>query len=82
MASRALSAAGPVIVLPPILAFMLGVPAAPRSVVEAVIERMIDALDTIDGDENLEDNGDLEAIDEREPENWGGDISCALWKAP
>ena len=67
MASRVTPpAAGPTIVLPPVLAFALGVPAAPRSSVEAVIERMIDALDTLDGDENLEDGCDREGIDECE----------------
>ena len=51
----------PVITLPPPLAFALGVPAAPRSAVEAVIERMIDALDTIDGDPDFQqDDGDSE----------------------
>jgi hypothetical protein len=47
--------------LPPILGFALGVPAAPRSAGEAVIERMIDALDTIDGDPDFQqDDGDSE----------------------
>jgi hypothetical protein len=43
-----------VIALPPVLAFTLGVPAAPRSAVEAVIQKMIDALDQIDGDADFE----------------------------
>jgi len=55
MATRAIE---PVIVLPPPIAFALGVPMAPRSAVEAVIETMIAALDTIDGDDDIEPNGD------------------------
>ncbi|PSJ42135.1 hypothetical protein [Allosphingosinicella deserti] len=41
--------------LPPTLAFMLGVPHAPRKIVERVIQRAIDELDTLDGDPDLEE---------------------------
>lgn len=47
-----------VIPLPPVLALALGARAAPRSAVEAIIERMIEALDRVDGDPDLELNGD------------------------
>lgn len=55
MASKA--SAQPV-TLPPILAFIMGVPVAPRSAVERTIERAIEALDAIDGDPDLEPDGD------------------------
>jgi hypothetical protein len=42
------------IALPPILAFVMGVPVAPREAVERKIERAIEALDEIDGDLDLE----------------------------
>lgn len=58
-------ASAPPIVLPPILAFMLGVPVAPRSSVEAVIERMIDALDALDGDPAVEPLPDWRGVDPR-----------------
>lgn len=61
--------AEPVVALPPALAFALGVPAAPRSAVEAVIERMIAALDDLDGCEDDEDGADAEQTgDESEPD--------------
>ncbi len=44
-----------VVSLPPVLAFALGVPVAPRSAVEAVIEKMIAALNEIDGDPEAKD---------------------------
>lgn len=46
------------ILLPPILAFLMGVPVAPRSAVERTIQAAIDALDLLDGDPDLETNGD------------------------
>ena len=42
--------------LPPILAFIVGVEMAPRSVVENVIQKAIEALDELDGDPDLEDD--------------------------
>lgn len=48
------------VALPPILAFIMGVPVAPREAVERTIERAIEALDLIDGDPDLEDATDLE----------------------
>lgn len=59
MATRAHRApAEPAIPLPPVLAFAIGAPAAPRSAVEAMIERLVEALDTLDGDPDVELNGD------------------------
>ena len=48
----------PAMVLPPVLRFALGVPAAPRSAVEAIIERMIEALDMVDEADGHELDGD------------------------
>lgn len=59
MASRAYSPPiEPVVQLPPVLAFAIGARFAPRSTVENLIERMVDALDEIDGDPDEEANGD------------------------
>lgn len=58
----------PVVSLPPVLAFALGVPAAPRSAVEAVIEAMLTALDQIDGDPDVEDDTEDCGHDEGEPD--------------
>jgi hypothetical protein len=44
--------------LPPVLAFLMGVPVAPRDAIERVIQAAIDALDTMDGDPDLEADGD------------------------
>jgi hypothetical protein len=44
------------------------VPAAPRSAVESVIERMIEALDQIDGDPELEEDNEDCGQDEAEPD--------------
>ncbi|WP_208632313.1 hypothetical protein [Rhizorhabdus wittichii] len=46
------------IALPPILAFITGVPMAPRQAVEQLIEQAIEALDLLDGDLDVELNGD------------------------
>lgn len=46
------------IVLPPVLSYIVGAPAAPRAAVEALIEAAILALDTLDGDPDFEFNGD------------------------
>jgi len=46
------------IALPPVLAFLMGVPVAPRDAVERTIQAAIDALDLIDGDPDLEPDGD------------------------
>lgn len=46
--------------LPSASIFWIPAPATPRQRVEAAIERLIALLDVIDGDENLEDNGDGE----------------------
>lgn len=52
--------AEPVIPLPPPLALSIGATMAPRSVVERIVEHLIAALDTIDGDVELESNGEDE----------------------
>jgi hypothetical protein len=67
MATRAYQGAAPAapILLPPILAFIMGTPAAPRAAVEAVIERAIAALDEIDGDPDLEGAHDEDVPDFR-----------------
>ena len=46
------------IALPPVLAFIMGVPAAPRIAIERTIQAAIEALDLIDGNPDLELNGD------------------------
>lgn len=46
------------IALPAILAFITGVPMAPRHAVEQLIEQAIEALDLLDGDPDIEPNGD------------------------
>lgn len=43
-----------------------------RHELAALADRLIDAIDSADGDCDLEDNHDQEAIDEREPECEGG----------
>lgn len=58
MATATLRAESAPIKLPPVLAFIMGAPVAPRSAVERTIERAIEALDTIDGDPDLEPDGD------------------------
>lgn len=45
------------VTLPPVLAFIMGVPVASREAVERVIQRAIDALDEIDGDADFESVG-------------------------
>ena len=49
---------GPPVALPPVLAFILGVPVAPREAVERTIQAAIEALDLMDGDADIEANGD------------------------
>lgn len=46
--------------LPPTLAYIVGVPVAPRTAVEQLIQRAIDELDELDGDPDLEDATDAE----------------------
>jgi hypothetical protein len=59
--------------LSPVLAFIMGVPVAPREAVERTIERAIEELDAMDGDCDLEDATGLEdafethAIDDAGP---------------
>lgn len=44
------------------------IPRLPRPTLARLIDRMVDRLDELDGDCDLEDGGDTEGIDEREPE--------------
>lgn len=46
--------------LPPVLAYIVGAPVAPREAVEQLIERAIEVLDHMDGDPDAEDATDLE----------------------
>lgn len=48
------------------------IPMLSRHELAALADRLIDAIDSADGDCDLEDNHDQEAIDEREPEEEGG----------
>lgn len=43
-----------------------------RHELEAITERLLERLDELDGDPDLEDTHDQEAIDEREPDSEGG----------
>ena len=52
------------IVLPPVLSYIVGAPAAPRAAVEALIEAAILALDTLDGDPDREDDDPAGQYDE------------------
>ena len=48
------------------------IPMLSRHELAALADRLIDAIDSVDGDCDLEDNHDQEAIDEREPDSHGG----------
>ncbi len=48
------------------------VPMLTRFELAAITERLIERLDELDGDSDLEDSHDQEAIDEREPDSHGG----------
>ncbi|MBP6379174.1 MAG: hypothetical protein KA312_02020 [Sphingorhabdus sp.] len=48
------------------------VPMLTRFELAAITERLIERLDELDGDTDLEDTHDREAIDEREPDSEGG----------
>lgn len=45
------------------------IPSLPRPLLNRLVERAIEHMDQIDGDPDLEDNHDQEAIDECEPEH-------------
>lgn len=47
---------------------LAAIPSLPRPTLTRLVDHMIDRLDELDGDADLEDNGDAEPIDEREPE--------------
>jgi hypothetical protein len=51
-------------------------PKLTRHELAAITERLIERLDELDGDPDLEDSHDQEAIDEREPDSEGG---AGLW---
>lgn len=60
----------------PLDALLAALPSLPRPILARLTARMIERLDEIDGDPDLEEPGDLEGVDEREPESWiggGGD---------
>ena len=48
------------------------IPMLSRHELEALADRLIDAIDGADGDCDLEDGYDQEAIDKREPDSHGG----------
>ena len=48
------------------------IPMLSRHELEALADRLIDAIDSADGDCDLEDSYDQVAIDEREPDSHGG----------
>lgn len=71
--------------LPPPLAYIMGTPAAPLEAVRNTIQRAIDALDDIDGDPDLEPNGDERDGNLSEddfcvhrPGMWGGGRGCPI----
>ena len=71
------------IVLPPVLQYIMGLPAAPREAVERTIQAAIDALDLIDGDPDTERNGDeldgSAGEDDFWPHsNWQGHPGCPI----
>ncbi|WP_305097473.1 hypothetical protein [Croceibacterium aestuarii] len=59
-----LNNASPIVELPRTLAYIMGAPAAPRSAVEALLQRAIDELDEIDGDTDMEDDDPAGQCDE------------------
>ena len=48
------------------------IPMLSRHELAALADRLVDRLDELDGDTDLEDSYDQEAIDEREPDSHGG----------
>ena len=48
------------------------IPMLSRHELASLADRLIDAIDSADGDCDLEDSYDQEAIDEREPDSRGG----------
>lgn len=48
------------------------IPMLSRHELAALADRLIDAIDSTDGDGDLEDTYDQEGIDEREPDSQGG----------
>jgi len=62
--------------LEPLDVLLAAIPSLPRAVLSRLTDRLVERLDEIDGDcdredydTDLEDNGDREGIDEREPED-------------
>jgi hypothetical protein len=54
--------------LPDLPAMLAAIPSLPRPILARLTARLIEYLDEIDGDPDLEDEGDAEPIDEREME--------------
>ena len=49
------------------------IPMLSRHELAALADRLIDAIDSADGDCDIEDSYDQESIDEREPDSYGGE---------
>lgn len=45
---------------------LAAIPSLPRPMLARLVDHLIDRLDELDGDPDLEDNGDTEAVEERE----------------
>lgn len=56
----------------PLDALLAVLPSMPRPILTRLTARLIERLDELDGDPDLEETGDREAIDEREPEDFDG----------
>lgn len=60
---------------PTVAALLATIPSLPRPVLSRLVANMIDRLDDLDGDPDLEDEGDRELTDEREVEDYLGGYS-------
>lgn len=57
--------------LPPLVADFIGAKAAPRPIVEQIVEQLVEALDADDGDPDIELNGDEQDDDgDRHDRSW------------
>ena len=54
----------------PLDALLAILPSMPRPILGRLTARLIQRIDELDGDFDLEDSGDREGIDEREPEDF------------
>ena len=57
----------------PLNLIVQAIPMLSRHELEALADRLIDAIDSADGDCDIEDSYDQEAIDEREPDSYGSE---------